>query len=418
MITQFRVGVFLAILLVVGASFIPTDIILFRLIAGVVLGFALTRGSFGFGSCINRAYLFGSTKLLRMIMILFIITSLFSGFIIFAGGGPSHFYLDIHPINFGLFLGSLMFGFGLSIAYNSTNGVIIALLMSPKRSFIGLIFFSLGVFVGLYPQTRYTWITTSVYHTKSFTNGVFLPDLFGELTLKAYIGGAMITALVGYAVIYLARYYEAKNKFSITLTPFEKEQYETPAYLDNGLRINLFSTGLFKTLFFKPWTLWGSTTVIIAVFILQMLVTKKGWFLSTQFGHLTGKVLWHMGVSLDWIVSFTGLPAKTFDTPIMLLGEQVQNFAIFGGGIISLLISSHFTLAEKSPKFHEMILLAIGAFVMGVGTRLANGGNMGGLYTPVANMSLSGWIFFFMMMLGGLIGNIIRERIKKYIELE
>ena len=42
---------------------------------------------------------------------------------------------------------------------------------------------------------------------------------------------------------------------------------------------------------------------------------------------------------------------------------------------------------------------------MGFGTRLANGCNVGALYTPIANFSLSGWIFLIVMVIGGVMGN-------------
>ena len=47
---------------------------------------------------------------------------------------------------------------------------------------------------------------------------------------------------------------------------------------------------------------------------------------------------------------------------------------------------------------------------MGFGTRLANGCNVGALYTPIANFSLSGWIFLIFLVLGGVIGNTVAKR--------
>jgi uncharacterized protein len=42
--------------------------------------------------------------------------------------------------------------------------------------------------------------------------------------------------------------------------------------------------------------------------------------------------------------------------------------------------------------FREGLVFALGGLSMGIGTRLANGCNVGALYTPIANFSLSGWI--------------------------
>ena len=42
---------------------------------------------------------------------------------------------------------------------------------------------------------------------------------------------------------------------------------------------------------------------------------------------------------------------------------------------------------------------------MGVGSRFALGCNVGAFFTPVANFSLSGWLFLGFLLLGGFLGN-------------
>ncbi len=49
---------------------------------------------------------------------------------------------------------------------------------------------------------------------------------------------------------------------------------------------------------------------------------------------------------------------------------------------------------------------------MGFGTRLSNGCNVGALYTPIANFSLSGWIFLIVMVTGGVVGNIVAKKVR------
>ena len=46
---------------------------------------------------------------------------------------------------------------------------------------------------------------------------------------------------------------------------------------------------------------------------------------------------------------------------------------------------------------------------MGFGTRLSNGCNVGALYTPIVEFSLSGWVYLVVVVLGGFIGNYILE---------
>lgn len=49
---------------------------------------------------------------------------------------------------------------------------------------------------------------------------------------------------------------------------------------------------------------------------------------------------------------------------------------------------------------------------MGFGTRMSNGCNVGALYTPIANFSLSGWIFFIFIVVGGIMGNMVAKKVK------
>ena len=62
-------------------------------------------------------------------------------------------------------------------------------------------------------------------------------------------------------------------------------------------------------------------------------------------------------------------------------------------------------------SFKEALLYIVGGFAMGFGTRLSNGCNVGALYTPIANLSLSGWIFLVFLVAGGVLGNIVYKKI-------
>ncbi|MFW6267324.1 MAG: YeeE/YedE thiosulfate transporter family protein, partial [Halanaerobium sp.] len=48
---------------------------------------------------------------------------------------------------------------------------------------------------------------------------------------------------------------------------------------------------------------------------------------------------------------------------------------------------------------------------MGFGTRVAQGCNVGALYTPISNFSLSGWVFLIFMIIGGVISNKFSEKV-------
>ena len=69
-------------------------------------------------------------------------------------------------------------------------------------------------------------------------------------------------------------------------------------------------------------------------------------------------------------------------------------------------------LSEMHISGKEVLLFALGGITMGIGTRFANGCNVGALYTPIANFSLSGWVFLIFMVVGGIIGNISAKKLQ------
>jgi uncharacterized membrane protein YedE/YeeE len=94
---------------------------------------------------------------------------------------------------------------------------------------------------------------------------------------------------------------------------------------------------------------------------------------------------------------------------------NVQNIGIMLGSVVSLLLAGRFYsgMSKMRLGLKEAVLLIIAGLAMGLGTRLANGCNVGALFTPIANFSLSGWIFLIVMVAGGVIGNMLGKRLQQ-----
>ena len=92
----------------------------------------------------------------------------------------------------------------------------------------------------------------------------------------------------------------------------------------------------------------------------------------------------------------------------------LQNIGILLGTAFYLLSAEQLRDAVKAGyriSAKQGLFYAIGGLAMGFGTRLSNGCNVGALYTPIANFSLSGWIFLVVMVLGGILGNKIAKKV-------
>lgn len=402
--------ILLLLALFLGKTMLKTDMLFFRLLVGIGFGYALSRAYTGFAGSVNRAFKTGSTKLMRTLMFLFFITCLLTTAFLFKGD-PTSYDLWVNPINLGLLAGGILFGFGMSFSSCCASGVLTDLITALPRAGITLVFFALGVFLGFPIQNTSGWIKNSWVSTpvgEKLAGGVFLPDLFKWDGVGGYLGALILTGIFCGIVVFISYSYERsrKNKNTYIGHSMEKIQHQTETF--DSKDYELLSETTYDRLFVKPWTLAQGAVIISILFTLLMGVTKAGWGASTPYGIWFGKLLMMFGVSPDAIASFTKMPAKTFILPFFEHAVSVQNFGILIGTSIYLLTAGKFVktfMSEMKITAREALLFALGGITMGLGTRFANGCNVGALYTPIANFSLSGWIFLIFMVLGGTIGN-------------
>lgn len=405
-----------ALILILGNTLLATNMLFFRLLIGVGFGYTLARAYTGFAGSVNRAYRTGSTQLMRAMIFMFFITSLMvMGFLF--NSDPTNYSLWINPINFGLLLGAFLFGFGMSLSVCCATGVLSDLTMGFTRALITLIFFGIGVFLGFPIQRTAGWVTNSWITSPTgaqFNGGVFLPDLFKWDGFQGYLGAILLLALFSSIVIFASYQYEKKRRKEKTYfgVPSEKEQ-ESRKKLDLS-NFKLFSQETYDHIFVKPWTLTEGAVILSVLFVILFGVTKAGWGASTPHGVLIGKILMVFGVSGEALAEFTKMPAATFVTPFFQNPSLVQNFGIVIGALTYLLSAGKFVESFKSElrvTRKEAFLYALGGILMGFGTRFANGCNVGALYSPIAEFSLSGWIFLAFMVLGAVVSNKIFYKI-------
>ena len=411
------IGFIIIFVVLILSKFYFRDLTLFfRLMIGTGIGYSLARAYTGFAGSVNRAYRTGSTKLMRTMLFMFFITAVINAGL-FLETGATNYNIWIKPINMGLIAGGFLFGFGMSLSVCCASGVLTDLPSGFPRAFVTLIFFGIGVFFGFPIQRTASWVSNSWFTTavgEKTMGGVFLPDLFKGDGLHGYLGAILLIAALGAIISYFSYLYEKKqirnNKF--VGHPIEKEQEEKESFDISTFK--LFSSETYKEFFVKPWTLKQGAVAITILFTLLMGVTKAGWGASQPYGIWFGKLLMFFGISSEAIANFTHMPAGLFELPFFEHQISVQNFGIITGAIIYLLTAGKFTNAFKAGlnmRGKEAAIYALGGITMGFGTRLANGCNVGALYTPISNLSLSGWFFLIAMIVGGIISNKFSDRV-------
>ncbi|MEN8147518.1 MAG: YeeE/YedE family protein [Campylobacterota bacterium] len=384
----------LALVIVLGAMNLASMELFYRLLIGLGFGYALARASMGFAGSVNRLSRTGSSTLASALLIMFVITAVFTAFFIYEN--EAAYRLNIYPINLGLIAGGLMFGFGMAFTSCCATGSLTDVGSGFSRAFVSIFFLSFGVFLGFSTQAtsafvKESWVSTT--RGELFQGGVFLPDLFLFDGVNGYLGAIMVTALLATLVIMAARKYEQyyNEKNHIVLEKQEQKSVTT-----------------YEKIFVQPWNMRVSVVIIALLFASLLWLYEKGWSASSAFGLWFAKLLMLFGVEAQTLADFTHRPLSLFTTPLLEHGTSIQNFAIILGAILYLLIAGRFKAKFKaglSITGKDFMLYAFGGFIMGFGTRLSNGCNVGALYTPIAEFSLSGWLYLVVVTTGGFAGN-------------
>ena len=397
--------------LVLGALYLNGGNLYFRLLMGMGLGYALTRSFMGFAGSVNRAYRGGSTRLMQVLMGMFVVTAIINaGFLL--NGDPKLFDLWVNPINAGLILGGLFFGFGMSFSSCCASGVMTDLVTDIPRAGVTLIFFCAGVYLGFPLQASQSWISRSWFTSASYPHmGVFMPDLFSGGPLKGYLGAILLTVLFAGITVILARKYEDYRRRTGQWSGVDSEKEQDRAHdVKRPQSFHLLSADTWHAMFVRPWSMTAGAAMIVVIFTLMLAATKSGWGASTPFGIWFGQVLIAFGVSPDSVAHFAAQPAAMYLKPFFHNEISVQNFGIMVGTLGCALLAGQMTMPGRY-NLKQLACFALGGLAMGLGTRFANGCNVGALYTPIANLSLSGWVFFVALVGGGMIGNTVAKKL-------
>ncbi len=389
----------LTLITILGFTLTSNIELFYRLLIGLGFGFALSKASIGFAGSVNRLYRANSAKLAKALLWIFLLTSILTSFVIY--GNESAYSLNIYPINMGLIIGGLIFGIGMSFSSCCATGSLCDLASGFSRAFTTIFFFGMGVFLGFSTQGTASWVKESwISSTTGATSkgGVFLPDLFGS-GLNGYIGAIILTALFSSIIVYLAHRYEQKNSTSSSQTKTkEKPNHHS----------------LYERIFLQSWSMKTSGVIIALLFVTLLMLSGKGWSATSPFGLWFAKLLMLFGATPETLSAFTTRSTGFFTQSIFENATSLQNFGIIFGVVIALLLNQTFSTKfaqgfKINPK--DFMLFAVGGFIMGLGTRLSNGCNVGALFTPIAEFSLSGWVYLVFVVIGGFLGNVIMRRV-------
>ncbi len=156
----------------------------------------------------------------------------------------------------------------------------------------------------------------------------------------------------------------------------------------------------------KPWPYWVGGILLALLNISLLLATGSPWSITTGLLYWAAAIMERLGFRpADWYYfnnSYEyGLKAGQgflFNT------YTVLNIAIIIGALIAVLWAKEFKW--KRVKNIKQFLFALGGgIIMGYGTRLSFGCNIGAYFSAIPSFSLHGWVFAAFMFVGAWIGS-------------
>ena len=162
--------------------------------------------------------------------------------------------------------------------------------------------------------------------------------------------------------------------------------------------------------YYKAWLkeAWPYLTgaVLLSVFqIVSLASFGAPWGVSGTLADWGAWLYELVGGSVEkwYYFSSEAAQAKLAAGPLADPGS-LRNFGIIAGALFATLIASGFKF-KKIKTWRQVAAAVLGGLLMGYGARIGFGCNIGALFSGIASLSLSGWVYAAFLFLGAIVGS-------------
>jgi len=143
------------------------------------------------------------------------------------------------------------------------------------------------------------------------------------------------------------------------------------------------------TLFGRQWAPWIAG-ILLAVVNIMLFAFEKPWSAAD------GVRNWG-----DWIFNSLAITDKIIIPPY-LYSTSILNIGVIAGAFAAALLAGQFRI-QGAPRF-EMLKGVVGGTLMGTGAAMAFGCNIGGFFSAISALSMSGLAMMLGLMIGVYLG--------------
>jgi uncharacterized membrane protein YedE/YeeE len=165
----------------------------------------------------------------------------------------------------------------------------------------------------------------------------------------------------------------------------KKESELQPSYYDRLLK--------------KEWS-YTTGAVMVSAFAMALFAFSGIWGVSGPLATWGGKFLTLLGINADSWSIYNGSLAK-----YQFFGNKasITDIGLLMGALIACLLAAQWKI-RNIKHWKQAAAAALGGLLMGVGAKMANGCNIGGLFSQLPQFSGAGWVFLLFVFLGATIG--------------
>lgn len=366
-------------LLVVGAVFLNASVGMKQvllLIVGAALGLTLYHAAFGFTSAwrvfINERR--GAGLRAQMVMLAIAVLLFFP-----ALGAGTLFGQPVTglvaPAGVSVVFGAFIFGIGMQMGGGCASGTLFTVGGGNARMLVTLLFFIIGS-------------VTATHHADWW---FALPSFPATSVVQTFgVAPALVLNLVVFGLIAWGTVVLEKRRHGALEAP-AGSQHE-------GLR--RFLRG--------PWPLvWGAIGLALLNYT-TLALAGRPWGITSAFALWGAKTLSGLGVDVgSW--AFWQMPgnAKALAAPLWEDVTTVMDIGIVLGALLAAGLAGRFAPSLRIP-LRSLLAAVIGGLLLGYGSRLAYGCNIGAYFSGIASGSVHGWLWLVAAYAGNVVGVRIR----------
>lgn len=363
------------ILLLQGAVFLQNNVgtrQVLLLIVGAALGLTLYHAAFGFTSAwrvfINDRR--GAGLRAQMVMLAVAVVLFFP-----ALGAGTLFGQPVvglvAPIGVSVVFGAFIFGIGMQLGGGCASGTLFTVGGGNARMLVTLLFFICGSLIAT--QHVDWWFALPAFPATSIVKS------FGVVP-------ALVLSLAVFAIIAAVTVRLEKSRHASLEAGVTSEH--------QGLR--RFLRG--------PWPLvWGAIGLALLNYA-TLALAGRPWGITSAFALWGAKAASGLGVDVgSW--GFWQMPgnAKALAAPVWEDITSVMDIGIVLGALLAAGLAGRFAPSLKIPP-RSLLAAVIGGLLLGYGSRLAYGCNIGAYFSGIASGSLHGWVWLVAAFIGNTVG--------------